>query len=220
MKRNNIICLDFETGGFKCDKNAVTQVAVQSFEIDTFKEISRYSSYVAPYNDLTYEDKALEMTGITMKMISEGEDIKVVVKDLIEQFKLANTAKTHTKKPTLLGHNIMFDIAFLQYIFKYCKEDLSKYIECKEDAYGKQVPLFFDTMLMSRLKWGVDEDMTSFNLSACCQKAGIDIFDAHDAQNDVTATRELFIYFTNHLRTGSGTSEESNKARFRETFEI
>jgi DNA polymerase III alpha subunit (gram-positive type) len=220
MERNNIICIDFETGGLDARKNPITQVAVQSFDISNLKEISRYKSYVQNYDDLEYVQKALDVTGITMKQINQGLSIQEVVKDLIVEFKKANTANSHTKKPVLLGHNVGFDISFLQYIFKHCKEDLGKYINCQKDYKGDPIPLFYDTMLMARLKWGGDATMTSFTLASCCEKAGVDLIDAHDAHNDVTATRELFEYFVRLMRQESDGIQTKSISRIRDTFEI
>lgn len=220
MDRNNIICLDFETGGLESNKNPITQVALQSFEISTLKEISRYKSYVQGYDELEYVQKALDVTGITFKQINEGKEVSDIVNDLCEEFKKANPSGSHTKKPVLLGHNIAFDISFLQYIFKKCKVDLSKYLQCQKDYKGDPIPLFYDTMLLSRMKWADDKEMTSFNLSSCCSKAGVDLVDAHDAHNDVTATRELFEYFTRNLRNDYTGQGSSSIARVRDTFEI
>jgi DNA polymerase III alpha subunit (gram-positive type) len=221
VQRSHIVCLDFETGGLKATKNPITQVAVQSFRIDTLEEISRYTDYCQKYDDkLIYEQGALDYTHITMHDIDNGVPVKQLVKNLCEEFEKANIANNFRKKPILLGHNIAFDISFLRQIFNHCKVDLGKYLHCQDDEQGNSYPIFFDTMLMSQLKWADDPTMTSFKLEVCCEKAGIALYDAHDAQNDVSATKALFIYLTNHLRTGAGVSEQSEQARFRSTFQF
>lgn len=221
MNTANIICLDTETGGLFCRKNPITQVALQSFQLDTLTEISRFDSYIKPYNGMELEQKALDVTGITlMKLQASGKEIKEVVGLLVEEFSKANAGNSGFKKAILLGHNITFDIGFICYAFNYCKVDISKYLDCKEDAWGNKVPTYLDTMWDSRKKWANDASMTKYNLTACCEKAGIEITDAHSAQNDVTATKALFIYLLNNLRTGGATSKESEEARFRQTFQF
>jgi DNA polymerase III epsilon subunit-like protein len=219
--RNSIICLDFETGGLDAQKQAITQIAFISFEASTFKEINRYESYVSPYGNYQYEDKALEMTGVTYEKIESGKDIRTVVKEISELFSEANTSG-HTKKPILLGHNIPFDISFLQQIFAFTKTDLSKYFDGKKDFYGNFSPNYLDTLYMSKAMWANDESMQKFKLENCCSKAGVDLVDAHSALNDVVATKELFMYLINNMRSEASisTSEDIKKTKFRTTFQF
>lgn len=205
-KIQSVICIDCETGGLVPSKNAITQIAMISFSLADAKEIGRYESFIQPYAELQYDDEALKYTGITYQMIMSGKEAKQVVSELCEQFKLANTAQTHTKKPILLGHNIQFDIAFITYLFNHCKVDISKFIDCKIDAYGKQYPAYFDTMWLSRMKFGADHLMTKYNLASCCEKEGVSLTDAHSAMNDVVSTKDLFISYMNSMRSGSSIS--------------
>ena len=216
----NIIVIDCETGGLLCRKNPITQIALQSFRLDTLEVISRYDSFIQPYNNLLLEDAAMKYTGITLGQLENGKLIQKVVEDLSIEFTKANTANSYTKKPILVGHNIPFDIGFICYAFNYCKVDISKYLDCKEDAWGNKQPVYQDTMWLSRNKWANDPKMTKFNLGACCEKAGIELTDAHAAQNDVTATKSLFIYHLNHLRSGVSTTQESEESRFRLKFQF
>jgi DNA polymerase III epsilon subunit-like protein len=211
---NPIICIDVETGGFSCLKNPITQIAFQSFNLENFEEIVRYDSYVLPYNNLTIEEQALKATGLTHQIInSKGKELKEVIKDVVRLFKESNIAGGY-KKPILLGQNIKFDIGFIQYAFDYCKEDLSKLIAGDKDYKGFFRPEYFDTMWLSRLKW--QGEGIKYDLSSNCQRAGVDLVDAHNAHNDVTATRELLIKLVSDLRNQSGgTSNNSDEIRHR-----
>ncbi len=210
---NPIICLDFETGGLKSKKNPATQIAYQAFELDTYKPLLEYSSYIQPYADLEIEDEALKYTGITYAQLANGIDSKELVKKMCEDFK--SVTHSHTKKPILLGHNVGFDINFLTFLFTFNKVDIEKYLSCNEG-----IPNSIDTLSSAKKKWAKDDKMTSYNLASCCQKAGIEIIDAHDAMNDVKATKELFFYFTNGLRSGShdSTEETTKHTRLRNHF--
>lgn len=220
-KINSIICLDFETGGLNPAKNPATQVAYQAFDLDTYKPTLEFSTYIQPYDDLKLEDEAMKYTGITYQQLASGIDSKAVVKKMCDDFSEANTANTHTKKPILLGHNIGFDIGFLCYLFNKHKVDLGKYLNCNKNYLGIEIPTFIDTLSMAKQKWANDIKMTKFNLTACCQKAGVEITDAHSALNDVKATKELFFYFTNILRSGTQTIEEATKhTRVRNHFQF
>lgn len=222
-KIQSVIALDCETGGLNCIKNAMCSVAVSSFSLFDGTEISRYETFIQPYSDLTYDDAAMKYTGITFAQLHSGLPIKEAVKELCNQFEIANTAKTHTKKPILLGHNIGFDIGFIMKAFNFCKVDISKYLSCTMDGNGNMIPSYFDTMWLSRMKWGGDESMTKYNLGVCCEKGGVALTDAHNAMNDVVSTKELFISFMNGLRSSGGIvgpGEQLIKNRPRKYFQI
>lgn len=216
LERSNIVCIDVETGGKYYAQNPITQIALQSFNISDLKEISRWDSYVKGYGDLKYEDEAMKYTGITMSEVESGLTSKEAVDKLIEEFTKANTAKKHTKKPILLGHNVMFDIGFIVRLFNFHKVDISKYLHTS-NVEGIEIPHYMDTMWMSREMWGGDESMNKFTLQACCEKANVALVDAHQAQNDVSATKELFFFLTNRMRSGmdgeSGGDVKRNRVR-------
>lgn len=222
-KMQSIITIDCETGGLSPIKNPICSVALSSFSLINGVEISKYETFVQPYGDLAYEDKAMEYTGITYSQLNSGLPIKEVVKELCNQFEIANIARTHTKKPALLGHNILFDIGFITKAFLHCRVDISRYLDCKIDGSGNQIPAHFDTMWLSRMKWGWDESMAKYNLNACCEKAGVVLTDAHNAMNDVIATKELFLYFMNNIRSEGGevqSVENVIKHRPRKYFQL
>ena len=221
-KIQSVIIIDFETGGLHAEKNAACSVALTSYNLFGGEKISSYSSFIQPYGEYTYDDAAMKFTGITMTQLQKGKSVKQVVADLCEQFQIANTAKTHTKKPILGGHNIGFDIGFLTQIFTFCKVDIGKFLHCNKDGFGNQIPASLDTMWLSRMKWGGDVLMDKYNLTACCNKANVALTDAHDAANDVAATGDLFLTFLNDIRSdGNGTSSgEVIKDRPRKFFKI
>ena len=64
-------------------------------------------------------------------------------------------------------------------------------------------------------------EQIDFKLGTCCQLAGVDLVEAHRAQNDVDANALLLISYIKKLR-GEGQTQLSNKKkiRFRNTFEL
>lgn len=219
-KIQSIIVIDVETGGLDCTKNPICSVALSSFNLNKGEKISTYNTYVQPYGNLEYQDAAMKFTGIKFTDLQAGKPIKAMVEELCEQFKLANTANTHTKKPVFAGHNIGFDIGFIVYAFNFCKVDISKFIHCNKDGFGNQYPVGIDTMWLGRMKWGEDETMTHYKLSDCCNKANVALTDAHDAINDVSATEELLKSYMNNLRSGGDSGEQKIKHRPREHFQF
>lgn len=217
---NNIICIDFETGGLDPRKNPVTQVALKGFLSTDFSDVCEYTSYVQPYDNLSIEEAALKATGISFSDISKGIDIKDCMKNIVENFDKVKQLSGRNYKPILLGHNIQFDLGFLLYAADKTKTDLSKVLDGKIDHRGNFCPTYIDTLYLSRLMWTNDTSMSKFNLSACCRKAQLEEFDAHSAMNDVIATKDLFIFLLNSMRNlNSENNEEQKETKFRNFFQ-
>lgn len=228
-KITQIICIDFETGGFDAAKNPATEVGLISFRNDTFDEISRYESYIKPYDKesgLTYTQKALDFTGLSLdKLEKEGQKYTKVVNDLIKEFKKANTSSQKSKKPILLGHNVAFDIPFLMQIFDLAGKDLSEYLDGKVDNKGRFIPGYFDTMWDARRRWPeLKKEIKNHKLETVTEKLGIQLENAHEALADVEATMEIYKYFTKSLRNSQGfsnfASEDKEKTREKYQFEF
>jgi DNA polymerase III alpha subunit (gram-positive type) len=71
----------------------------------------------------------------------------------------------------------------------------------------------------------MDENNVDYKLGTCCQKAGVELVNAHRAMADVEATADLFRYLVNCLRSNTQSVSEVvdqkvEENRFRSTFEI
>ena len=210
-KINDYIVYDLETGGLSPEKHAIVQIGMIAIAGDTLEEIERYTTYCKPYHpDLTYEDKALEINKATMKDINGGKDIKVVVGEMIaffERHKVGN----FKKRPIMVGHNIdEFDTTFLRLYFDLVDEDLMKYIS----------PTTMDTLKLAHAKWQHLPDIGKYNLRAACEKAGVDLIDAHGAMTDTEATTNLFRYFLNCMRGGTAANSPSGNIEVKPRFEF
>jgi DNA polymerase-3 subunit epsilon len=217
-KVNPYIVFDFETGGLDPKKHAATEIAMLCIDGSTLQEVGRYESYISPYL-FEYQKEALNYTGITMEKLDRlGKPLKQVVKEIVEwvkEMRVKTDSTSYTKKPILVGHNPLFDIGFLQQIFKEAKEDATKLFDGKLDFNNQYQFSLLDTIVLSKLTWANDEVMNSFNLGSCVGKAGIEIVDAHKAINDVVATKELLITLVNRLRSNTGTSS-GDRVRLRD----
>lgn len=205
MIKANLIVLDFETGGSDASQNPITEVALQVLDGTTLQPLTQYENYVKPYNNLTLDPKALEYTGISTALLAErGIDVKTLYTDLTQIFKDAKVGKS---KPILVGHNVGFDIQFLEYLptmFKQTSEHIYSYIE--------KIPI--DTIRLAKLCWmnTYSKDDKSLTLSACCQRADIEITQAHSAMGDVEATVQLLTFFVNRLQSGENQVTEVKKS--------
>jgi DNA polymerase III alpha subunit (gram-positive type) len=218
---SNFLIMDFETGGLSPRKNPATEFAGVWVESSDLSTIASYETLIKPYdNNLMYEKEALNLTGLSIeRMVDEGQDVKMVVETIVKNSELANKDKQRGKKLIVVGHNIQFDIGFLQQIFKYAKVDMSKYFSGDKDYFGNFQPSYLDTLNISRAKFANQEDVVQFNLDAVCVLEDVDLVDAHRAMNDVLATKEVLLKYLQSLRSGGQGSEDS-EFRFRNKFKF
>lgn len=244
--------MDFETGGLDCNKCAATQISVHAIRLDNFKVIDTFNKYIYPYqrradigkpkkkvlrskyedeeeqSTLEYQTNALEFSAITMDMLYEqGEELETVCNDLLEFFK-KNTFTTSKKhKPIFVGQNILFDLSFLQQIMAYCGlwKEVAKIFRGDVDFFGNFQPYYVDTIILAQLVFCHKERIASWSLSNLCEMLGIELDDAHDADADVTATKEVLRLFTVRSRNeevedAEGSTVVTKKEKTREHFKI
>lgn len=240
--------LDFETGGLDCQKCGVTQLSMHAIRLDNFNVMDTMNIYFAPYayrelekptkkklktkyevNDvqmMLYEERAFEITGITMDLLeSRGLDLTSACEQIIEFIKKNSFDTAASCKPFLVGQNVAFDIGFLTQIFLYTGlyQNLSKLLRGHKDYFGNWHPLYVDTIPLSQLALG-HEEVDSWTLGSLSERMGIDLDNAHDADADVEATREILRVLTSKMRSGDsdggGALEKTKKTKTREHFKI
>lgn len=226
--------LDFETGGLKCQTAACTQIAIHATRLDTFERIGSYVRYIRPYNQkeikgastkrkvlkskfdtpedlpMLYEDKALEYSAITMDMLNNlGEDFTEVAKGVL-QFIIDHTFKTpKNMKPFLIGQNIEFDKGFFMQMMEYAGlvKEVAKYLRGHEDFYGHWQPDVLDSIILGQLAMCHLPNVTSYKLELMCERLGVELDDAHDADADVSATTNVIAVLTQRMRSVGGVFE-------------
>lgn len=207
MAKINIVIFDVETGGLVAKENPITQIALQTVSIDNWEEVARWESYVKPYGEYQLTQGGLDASMVSKKQLMLAPDSKEVFKVLIEYFK--KSKPTTRKKPILAGHNVDFDIAFLNEFFSFHGKKLSDYVHTNNDEISR-----WDTLRLAEAAFGSkkddDEDM---KLKTCCKRAGIELFDAHGAMADVLATSKLLNFFIGRLRqVGEKSTVNSRKS--------
>lgn len=223
--------LDFETGGLKCQTSACTQIAIHATRLDTFEKLGSYVRYIYPYKQkdvkgvtgkrkvlkskyeeaeqplMSYEDKALEYSAITMDMLyNQGEDIEAVAQGVVE-FIIKHTPKvSRNMKPFLIGQNVDFDKGFFMQMMEYAGlvKEVAKYLRGSEDFYGHWQPLVLDTILLGQLALCAKPNVNSYKLELMCENLGIELDDAHDADADVSATTNVVAVLTQRMRSIGG----------------
>ncbi len=237
------IVLDFETGGLDPKDCAITQVAMQMVRLDTWQVLGSYSNYIAPYSGkdtskrkvlktrtemeqttpMKYEPRALEYTAITMNTLyNKGVEINTVAKemlDFIEQNTLSSGAQY---KPLLIGQNITFDIGFLQQLMNQTNstKEFAKLLAGTTDYYGNFQPHYLDTITLGRMALAHRGDVTSYKLEMLAEHFGVELFDAHDAMADVSATLRIAAKSAHRLRQDGGNYAISQENKTRTHFKI
>lgn len=234
-KINSFIFLDYETGGLDPKIHAVTEIAAIAIKGDTLEKIDLVSTFVKPYGkdevvrdgktvrEYDYDPEALKSTGITFQDIESGVDIKAAVTMLLELFKKADLYPGKgALRPILFAHRSSFDKGFLIQICEFTKKikDLAKCTYGEVDYYGNFQPEMIDTISLSKMVYGADEDMTNYKLQSCITKSGIELNDAHKAINDTIAMKDMVGTFIGKLRSDGGVAGTKAINRFRDHFQF
>ncbi len=227
----NYLVIDVETGGFNPETNAITQIACVVINGETLEVLSSYESYIFPY-DKIYDTAALISTNISIDLLhKKGKDAKLACNE-IELLLNKYSSRSHKDKLIWVGQNPLFDIGFINnFFFDFSKNTLEKYFTGK--SMGKYfVPDNLDTILLARTTWQRNTMLNgAYKLNCICDKAGVELTDAHDAMNDTIATKDVFVVFVNYLRNNQKqktnivddenvTQQSSLGNRFRTEFEI
>jgi len=184
IRRSNYCVIDTETTGLDGESKAeAIEVACLAIDYRNLKELNRFATLIQPKNialDQPIPDwakGAFNVNNIKLSDLQKAPLADEVCHKLIGFFKSLN-------KPILVGHNIAFDIIFLDRLFKSCGLKLKDYIHYQS----------IDTCTISHLLWSGDASMPNVKLVTVAQKLGIE-FDAHRAMSDVEATAQIFTKF-------------------------
>lgn len=97
---NSYIALDLETTGLNPKYARILEVG--AVKIKEGKVVDTYSKIVNAKTLLS--DQIVNLTGITQRMMEQGEDIEKVIVELLD----------FCEDEVLLGHNILFDFSFVK----------------------------------------------------------------------------------------------------------
>lgn len=255
VEKGNVITAivyDFETGGLDCTRCAATQISLHAVRLDTFEVMEKYSSYIYPYNKrsdvgkpkkkvlknkyenddeelMDYEKKALDYTQITMDMLySMGKPLEDVCREICDFIKRNTLPVVASNKPFMIGQNPLFDNGFMQQIMLYTGmySEYCKLVRGHKDFWGNFQPTNLDTIILSQLTFDNDKSVNTWKLEAMAERLGIDLDDAHDADADVTATREIVRVLTQRMRdqgaggNAVGSLALEKKEKLRDHFKI
>lgn len=127
----------------------------------------------------------------------------------------------------MTGQNPLFDKGFMQQIMLYTGlwPEYTKLVRGAKDFWGNFQPAQLDTIMLSQLAFDDDKSIGTWKLEAMAEKLGIELDDAHDADADVTATRDIIRALAARMRRqggseGVGSLSEEKKEKLRDYFKI
>ena len=176
-----IFYFDTETTGLDCRKNDIIQLAY-IIEIDgQIKEEGNF--YCQPFNYNTIDNKALEVSKLTVAQIQTFSQPKEIYNKLHTILAKYVDKYDRNDKFSPAGYNINFDIGFLKNFF----------IKNDDKYYGS----FFDYHMLDVyslayiLEYKGILKLDNYKLVTLAKYFNID-FKAHNALEDIKTTREIF----------------------------
>ena len=249
------IVFDTETGGLDCQKCGVIQVSFHAVRLDTFEVMEKLNIYIKRYSrpaDLNKPKRKVlkskydieeEATDIPMEYNAAAEKVHGITKEMQERLGLEpaeacqqmidfikrNTLNgSKTQKPFFIGQNPMFDEGMIQQLFVIAGywDELVTVVRGNKDFWGNFHFAMLDTIIIAQLTFNNDPSIGAWKLELSAERFGIEMDDAHDADADVTATREIVRVATARMRENSGNSNEvgglvaEKQSKLRDHFKI
>lgn len=197
---SKLIYIDTETTGLDAGTNGLTQIA--AIVVIDGREEERIALNINPYSYTDYaEDNnfALRLTSKTREMVSEYPDQRVQLYKFIDfmgrYISLGNSKDIFQ----LVGYNTSFDKGFIKQWLKINRMDFSTFFSHKD------VDVF--ALVKHMRLWGMLNSCKNDKLDTICEHFNIEL-DAHDAMNDIVATRKLYKCLMNALKAGTAANIE------------
>lgn len=204
MKNAHYIVFDTETGGTDESLNPMLEIAMVVLDGKTLDEIDRFECLIQPYDDLVVEKEALKVNGLRIADIMQNGFTKSESFKKIHAFiKKQNPKGNKFNRPIMVGHNVQFDMGFMEMFY---------YLNKGNDFYSIVSRTALCTMGLAKM-YGKTERL---DLGSLCEEFGVTLNNAHKAMPDTLATAELFRRMTMKLRTNSSASgkvQQDKKSR-------
>ena len=171
------LIIDTETGGLDATKNGICSITIKKHNTDEIANL-----FVKPNYALCFDPRALEINGLKLAWLeTNGFTEEKCVNIMIAYFQQYTTG---WNKPIIIGHNIGFDLRFLDAMFQRAVgQSIYKYINYH----------FRDTMCNQLFLKDCGIVDGKVNLKESYRHFFKEYFaDAHTAEGDVLATERLY----------------------------
>ncbi len=179
MINQKFAVVDLETSGNNVNKDGIIQLSVVFIEAGEIT--GQYTTFLGDRTELSVFIQ--ELTNIDEKMLEGAPKFRDI----------AGTLHEKLKGHIFVAHNVDFDLTFLQNHFRQCGIHYSP-------------RLTLDTVELSKIFLPAEN---SFQLAEITSKVGIELSNAHRADEDALATARLLLHlFEKMLNTNSGTMKQ------------
>jgi DNA polymerase III epsilon subunit family exonuclease len=171
------VVIDLETTGLNAKKNSITEVTAIKYV--NAEALSVFSSLVKPHESIPIEVEAL--TGITNEMVAQAPPLVMVLNDLLQFL---------GKEQIIVGHNVSFDMAFLQAKSEAC------------GFYGLEDRLSLEKSLCTKvLAQKVLPHLPSYEGILVATQCGYHNPNPHRAEADVRMSAAILFALVDKLRS-------------------
>ena len=183
----NVIWCDTETTGIEVEDAGAFQISIL-FEQDE-KIIEEKTWQLNPLNEkIKYGKEAGKIHGVSEKEIKNYSPADEVIPLIVEFLSTKISSSCNGNKLTFAGYNCNFDYKHIEALFKRCGYKMEDYFDEQYDVYE---------LVKEASKQGVIPWLKNLKLKTLCEHFGITLNKAHNAMEDIRATRELCIELYN-----------------------
>jgi DNA polymerase III epsilon subunit-like protein len=169
MRKHNLAFIDLETTGINIIDNEIIEIGCVLTN-PNLKVIEEFEIKIKPKNIYTANKTALKITHYNEEDWKSALDLADAMKILLQK----------TKDCIMVGQNVAFDVAFLEYNF--ARLELSNMMH-----YHK-----LDTISVAWAKMNKKKDFEHFSLREMCKYFNIKNDNPHSAVSDARATFKLY----------------------------
>ena len=178
------VWLDFETSGLDNKTCGLTQLAF-IIEDEDGKVLDMGDFDIRPFEGADIQATALHVTNKTYDQVMGFEDETVVLKMFLEILKKHIDPKVRDQNFTVAAYNSQFDVGFLSAWMERNGKNYFHYFN-----YHSVDPL----ALLRILRWEHEVNLPSLKLRAVYKAIFNEDFDAHNALEDILATKKVYDY--------------------------
>ena len=177
---SEFIAIDLETSGLNPQEDKIIEISAYKFSKG--KPVKSFTKLINPRIKLNRT--VHQITGITNEMLLNEPLFEDVIDDFI----------AFIGNLPIVGHSIMFDLAFF-------KNNINNY----DEVFSRR--MVCDTFYLSKVYYYY---LNSFSLSSLCQSLSIPVIDSHRAEEDAKNSGLLFVKILNEkiLKTDLNTMQK------------
>jgi len=200
--KRNFIIVDTETTGLDPTQgHEIVQLSAKAINAWDLTEhhAGTFNAYIKPQNPELASPEAIEKIGdVWTKATQEGLQPKVVFEEFVKWVESVNDNNNWYSRPTLVAHNMSFDMKFIEYWFQHYK------VLTLNDKGELDIPwsrITLDTVNILFSIFESDASVSDMKLDTFLEKMGLTRkSDTHDALEDVELLSQIFVRSLKFLR--------------------